>query len=185
MDKLELRRHCLARRESLIPPEVAGASDAVVRRLADWPVVRMSTTIMTYMAFRNELDLSGLFDLLPEVNWVIPRTEDDMRLTLHPYVPGRLVRHRFGMWEPDPTLPVIPPEQVELVLVPGVAFDRRGGRLGLGGGCYDRFLPRTPAVRVGITYDFCLLDVLPAHGHDQRMDWVVTPTQTLRCPRQD
>jgi 5-formyltetrahydrofolate cyclo-ligase len=75
----------------------------------------------------------------------------------------------------------VDPATLDLVLVPGVAFDRRGGRLGFGGGYYDRFLPTTPALRVGVTYDECLCDALPCGEHDQRMDWVLTPTQEIRC----
>ena len=89
--------------------------------------------------------------------------------------------HRFGMLEPTPDLPVIAPSTLEVILVPGVAFDRRGGRLGFGGGYYDRFLPTTPALRVAATYDECLSEALPCGEHDQRMDWVVTPTEEIHC----
>ncbi|MBU0704381.1 MAG: 5-formyltetrahydrofolate cyclo-ligase, partial [Chloroflexi bacterium] len=142
--------------------------------------IQSPISILTYLAFRNEPDLSLLFDLLPGVRWVIQRIEKE-RLILHPYDPGRLVRHRFGMLEPAPGLPVVAPSTLDLVLTPGVAFDRRGGRLGFGGGYYDRLLPTTPALRVGVTYDECLADALPCAEHDQRMDWVVTPSQEIHC----
>jgi len=81
------------------------------------------------------------------------------------------------MLEPAADLPVIDPATLDVVLVPGVAFDRQGGRLGFGGGYYDRLLPTTPALRIGVTYDECLCDALPCGEHDQRMDWIVTPTE--------
>jgi 5-formyltetrahydrofolate cyclo-ligase len=101
------------------------------------------------------------------------------RLILHGHDGERLIRHRFGMLEPAPSLPQVDPSDLDLVLVPGVAFDRRGGRLGFGGGYYDRLLPMTTALRVGVTYDQTLVDRLPVQEHDQLVQWIVTPTQIL------
>jgi len=200
MNKPELRQHFCSLRECLPPGQVTAASAALCHRLAAWlsstsnlqEILRVSTpvcaqndsspiSIFTYLAFRNEPDLALLFDLLPHARWAVPRIEG-RRLIVHPYDPARLVRHRFGMLEPAPDLPVIDPATLDLVLVPGVAFDRQGGRLGFGGGYYDRFLPTTPALRVGVTYDECLADVLPCGEHDQCVDWIVTPSDLFRVP---
>lgn len=199
MDKPKLRAHFCAARECLPAEEIAGASAVLCQRLAAWlsgrgdalyqerldgkaPLVgHVAPTILTYLAFRNEPDLGLLFELLPDVNWLAPRITKGRQLALHPYDPDRLVRHRFGMLEPAANLPVVDPATVDVVLVPGVAFDRRGGRLGFGGGYYDRFLPTTPALRVGIAFDQCLAEELPCGRHDQRMDWVATPTEIIHC----
>jgi 5-formyltetrahydrofolate cyclo-ligase len=196
MDKPQLRRNFCSLRECLPAEEVSAASTAICQRLAAWLPSQLQSpfsalhsplsiphpplSILTYLAFRNEPDLSLLFDLFPDVRWAIPRIEGK-HLVLHPHDPTRLVRHRFGMLEPAADLPVVDPTTLDLVLVPGVAFDRRGGRLGFGGGYYDRFLPTTPALRVGVTYDPCLADSLPCSDHDQHIDWVVTPTQEIYC----
>jgi 5-formyltetrahydrofolate cyclo-ligase len=178
--KTKLRRHFSSLRESLAAEEVATASAALCQRLAGWEVLQKSHTALTYLAFRNELDLGCLFDLLPHIRWLVPRIQGK-DLALHVHDPACLVRHRFGMLEPSAELPEVDPGALDVVLVPGVAFDQHGGRLGFGGGYYDRFLPATPALRVGVTYDRCLVDQLPCDEHDQRMDWTVTPTQTIRC----
>lgn len=178
MDKPQLRRHFRTLRERLSAEKVAASSAAICWRLVAWPPIsnlQSPISILTYLAFRNEPDLSLLFDLLPHVRWAVPRVKGQ-RLVLHPYDATRLVRHRFGMLEPAADLLVLDPTTLDLVLVPGMAFDRRGGRLGFGGGYYDRFLLTTPALRVGVTYDECLADVLPCGERDQRMDWVVTPS---------
>jgi 5-formyltetrahydrofolate cyclo-ligase len=178
--KPKLRRQYCTRRECLPVEEVAAASEAICRRLAAWlsspqaPISSSQPSILTYLAFRNEPDLSLLFDLLPHARWSVPRIEGE-RLTIHAYDPVRLIRHRFGMLEPADDLPMLEPAALDLVLVPGVAFDEQGGRLGFGGGYYDRFLPTTPALRVGVTYDECLTGRLPCEEHDQRVDWIVTP----------
>jgi len=178
--KAGLRERFRALRESMVPEQVRASSLAVCRQLAGWAPLRQAHTVLTYLAFRNELDTSSLFDLLPKVRWLVPRVSDG-NLVLHCYDPACLVRHRFGMLEPAPQLPTVDPTVVDLVLTPGVAFDRRGCRLGFGGGFYDRFLPTTGALRVGVTYDSCLVDELPASERDQRMHWVVTPTQMIHC----
>jgi 5-formyltetrahydrofolate cyclo-ligase len=135
---------------------------------------------MAYLAFRSEVDLEALIGALSHVRWAMPRV-DGHRMIAHVYDPARVVRHRFGMLEPTPESQVVDPGDIDVVLVPGVAFDRRGGRLGFGGGYYDRFLPRTQALRVGISHTMCLSDRLPCDPHDARMHWVVTPAETIHC----
>jgi 5-formyltetrahydrofolate cyclo-ligase len=73
---------------------------------------------------------------------------------------------------------------IELVVVPGVAFARNGARLGRGGGFYDRLLahPQLKALRVGLCFEECLAENLPEDAHDQRMHWVVTDRQCIECP---
>ena len=182
-EKSQLRRHYRAVRESLLPKQVAADSSALCQRLADWNMLRQARTVLSYIAFRNELDLAALYDLVPGIQWAVPRVVE-ARLVCHTCDRDRLIRHRFGMLEPDPDLPVVAPSDIDLVLVPGVAFDPHGGRIGFGSGFYDRFLPTTPALRVGVTYDRCLADALPVDAHDQRVDWVATPMQILDCKRE-
>lgn len=202
MDKPRLRQDYCTLRECLPAEDIATVSATLCQRLAAWfrgrgdasyeehldnrgalegCVAPTQQTILTYLAFRNELDLGLLFDLLPDANWIAPRIAKGRQLMLHPYDSARLARHRFGMLEPAADLPVVDPATLDVVLVPGVAFDRRGGRLGFGGGYYDRFLPTTPALRIGIAFDQCLAEDLPCGEHDQRMDWVATPSEIIHC----
>ncbi len=67
-----------------------------------------------------------------------------------------------------------PPEEVDLIIVPGVAFDRQGGRMGRGKGFYDRFLVRCPAYKIGICFHYQLADEIPCEEHDIRMDTVIS-----------
>ena len=180
MDKSELRRHFISVREAMSAEQVAMASQALCRRLSNSPLLPRGARVLSYLAFRNELDLGLLRQLRPDVSWALPRIVGP-DLVIHPYDPARLVRHPFGMLEPAADLEQIDPATLDLVLVPGVAFSRRGIRLGFGGGYYDRFLRTTPAHRIGILYDCCLTATLPHHDHDQWMDWLVTPVQTVNC----
>jgi 5-formyltetrahydrofolate cyclo-ligase len=87
------------------------------------------------------------------------------------------------MLEPLPTLPKIDPSEIDVILVPGVAFDRKGGRLGYGGGFYDRLLPlASQAVWVGVAFEQQVLAAIPMEPWDFRVGWLVTPagvTQTI------
>ena len=85
-----------------------------------------------------------------------------------------LVRHRYGMLEPGEDCPLLPPQELALVLVPALCYDRQGFRLGFGGGYYDRWLEGYSGVRIGLCRERVLQDRLPTEPHDQRVDWVVT-----------
>jgi 5-formyltetrahydrofolate cyclo-ligase len=181
--KETLRREYASLRENLTAREVAEGSARLCRLLASWELLRGAERALAYVSFQNELDVRPLFDLLPGVVWAAPRIEGRQLIALA-YDPDHLTRHSFGMMEPERGMPEIDPAALDVVLVPGVGFDREGARLGYGGGYYDRFLGTTNAVRVGIAHDCCLADRLPCAETDQRMDWVATPSQLIECARQ-
>lgn len=174
MDKTLVRANCRRTREALTPAQVAASSAQVCAHLAAWPLFQSAQRVLTYMAFRNEIDLAALWAQFPAKQWVIPRTvsRPEPRLVLHPYDPAHLVRHPFGMLEPGPDLPIVQATDLDLVLAPGLAYDRRGYRLGLGGGFYDRLLPGISAPKVGVVYVVLIVEAVPAEPHDQRVDYL-------------
>jgi 5-formyltetrahydrofolate cyclo-ligase len=87
---------------------------------------------------------------------------------------------KFGVREPAANCPEIPPEKFDLILVPGVAFDWNGNRLGRGRGFYDRLLKQIRGVKCGVGFDFQLLGKIPTEPHDARMNFIVTPTRCVR-----
>lgn len=179
-EKAELRRRCREIRQQMSPEKVKTSSETVCHHLSHWPIFQAASTVLSFLAFRNEIDLSPLFERWPDKRWSVPRVVEDTGarpyLALHTYDPEHLVRHRFGMLEPHPSLPRVAPAEVEVVLVPGVAFDQRGGRLGFGGGFYDHLLPlASQAICVGVTYDELVLDEVPMQPWDYRVGWLATP----------
>jgi 5-formyltetrahydrofolate cyclo-ligase len=88
---------------------------------------------------------------------------------------------QFGIREPAPTCMAIPWEDLDLVLVPGVAFDVPGHRLGRGKGFYDRMLQNFKGKKIGIAFDEQIVEAVPAEKNDVRMDFVLTPTRCLAC----
>jgi 5-formyltetrahydrofolate cyclo-ligase len=193
-EKAELRRKCRKARESMSLERVLDSSQAVCAHLSDWHPFQQASVVLSYLAFGNEIDLMGLFENWPEKRWLVPRvvggselaTGERPHLVVHPYDAERLVRHRFGMLEPERELPTIAPGDVQMVLVPGIAFDRTGGRLGYGGGFYDRLLPLANlALRVGVTYEELVLEAVPMQPWDRRVNWLVTPAGLTRVNDSD
>lgn len=180
--KKQLREYCLSIRKSLGVETRAKANLSICKNIEGWDIFQRSQTILTYMPIKSEADPTPLLKLYPQKKWVIPRIipEEDHRMVFHRYEPNRLIFHPFGMAEPAPDLPTIQPEEIELTLSPGLAFDRHGFRLGYGGGYFDRFLENLKGVSVGITYHALLLDTIPHAAHDISMHWVVTERELFK-----
>lgn len=188
MDRQELRKSILAARQQLSTWEVAEQSQRAadhLQSLVQWEQARI---VLLYVSFRNEVETRDLIDraiaegkrvLLPVS---IKKTRE---LQLYP-VEGSddLVEGAYGIMEPRREQEPVHPEQVDLIVVPGVVFDRQGNRLGYGAGYYDRFLERcrTDATRVALAFDLQMVEQLPSEPHDQRMDYIVTEKTVHRCP---
>ena len=181
-DPQTLRCEMRARRAALDEEAQQAASLAVCERIKALPAYQRADTVMAYWAVRGELSVRPLLEdaLRAGKTLLLPRCKGQGRMEacavsgLHALVPGL-----YGIPEPGEDCAVCPPEKIALMLVPGTAFDRRGGRIGQGGGYYDRFLPKTKAVRAGICHEFALFETLPQTRHDVRMDCMITPQETI------
>jgi 5-formyltetrahydrofolate cyclo-ligase len=180
--KRQLRRSCRQIRQEVSEAIRQSASRSICGWIDSWPVFQHSSVILTYMPMSCEVDLTSLLESHPQKRWALPRIipEEDHRMVFHPYHPDRLALHPYGMAEPDPDLPVVPPDEVQLALVPGLAFDRMGRRLGYGGGYFDRFLRDFRGVSLGVVFQALLLDCLPCDEHDVPVQWIVTEEGLLQ-----
>jgi 5-formyltetrahydrofolate cyclo-ligase len=174
--KDQVRKQCRQIRLALVQPFREQASRTICNHIANWPIFQDAKVILTYMPVKAEVDLRSLLEDYPKKNWVLPRivSETEHNMCFHPYNPRQLVRHRFGMDEPAASLPVVSPAEIQLTLVPGLAYDRCGWRLGYGGGYYDRFLAIFSGASLGVTFNVLLLDSLPHVDFDVPMKWLVT-----------
>jgi 5-formyltetrahydrofolate cyclo-ligase len=181
--KQQLRQQCRETRRALGERARTQAGAVICAHIETWRVFQRSSVLLTYLPMRGEVDLTSLLLRYPEKRWLAPRIlpEENHRMALHVYDPQRLARHEFGMLEPAADLPEVPPTEVQLVLAPGLAYDRRGWRLGYGGGYFDRFLQDFEGVSLGVVYAALLLDELPHGEFDVPMDWIVTEQGLLAC----
>lgn len=190
-DKAALRGQMRALRRALSAQEQAACARAAFARLTGFAPYRRAGSVMAYAAARGELPLDAVLDdlLAGGRTLLMPRCEGPGRMTARRVTSlSQLRPGAYGLMEPEEGCPAAAPEEIGLVLVPGTAFDRSGGRLGQGGGYYDRFLARTRALTVGVCHDFALIARVPAEAHDARMDYILTPGALLACrehPQED
>jgi 5-formyltetrahydrofolate cyclo-ligase len=177
-----MRRRILAVRAGLSADRRAAAGRAIRDALLALPQVQMAGTVAAYYSIGAEPDTHGLvYALWKRGSYVLlPRLRPDMDLDWASYEgPDSLRAGPRGLTEPtEPSRGVAAVSRADLVIVPALAVDRQGVRLGRGGGSYDRALARVgPQVpTIALLYDAELLDEVPAAAHDQRVRLVASPT---------
>lgn len=171
-DRTSLRQAARARRVALGPEARARASAVVVDRVTRLPEWERSQVVAVYEAAGSEVDVAALID----------RARSTGRTVVVPEVTDRHAGlMRFVRTDDASSASTVP--EPDLVIVPLLAFDRRGRRLGQGGGFYDRWLAGSSAVRVGVAFACQELPEVPVADHDQSLDVVVTEEGTLRPER--
>lgn len=178
MTKQEVRTKIKQLRTLVDQADKISAADAVFARLEETAAFQLAEKILMYHSLPDELDTRRFLQkwkshkkfFLPRVNGV--------NLELLPFDESRLEIGSFHIEEPkgDDLQPV---EEIEMIVVPGVAFDRKGHRLGRGKGFYDRLLKEAKATKIGVGYEFQLVDEIPTEEHDVAMDIVITEETTI------
>lgn len=187
--KRDVRRTTLAARDAIEPSVRAGLATAVAHRFLALPEMAAARTVMAFWSFGSEPPTLPLIDAIHGRGIVValPHIVDG-EMQPRRYEPGDpLAETSFGALEPSEGAP-IEPETIDVVATPAVAFDRRGARVGYGGGFYDRFFPRTKAdcLRAGVALGVQVLppgEFLPGGHFDLRVDLIVTDSETIRCPQ--
>jgi 5-formyltetrahydrofolate cyclo-ligase len=178
LDKAQLRRQLLKRRRALPKEEWQEKSDRICSHLRSSSLFQSAETILVYFSFRQEPDLSLLFTDSSR-RWGFSRCVGDT-LTWHLWTKGDcLETGNYGILEPSSTAPRLEPAEVDLILIPAVACDRRGYRLGYGGGFYDRMLSSAEWASkptIGIVFEFAYLSKLPSDGWDKPLQAICTET---------
>jgi 5-formyltetrahydrofolate cyclo-ligase len=180
--KAALRAATLAARRALRTGERAEASLTVVGRLVALPELRRAEVVLLYAALAEETDVGAAVAPLRArgVRTLFPRVRGD-RLDLVAASDLRTLQLGYrGIHEP--VGPAIDPDSVDAVVTPGVAFDPHGGRLGQGGGHYDRLLASLPddTVRIGVCFACQVVPRVPRDHHDLPVDLVVTDRAVYR-----
>ncbi len=189
MAKFDWRQHFLLRRRNLCRQVADRACGAIVSRLLALSELNLAQEIAAYCAIFQEVNLKqaiaeyreqGKTVLLPRYNvaageYEMVEVENIDRDT----VPGR-----FGIFEPRPEIPARPGSSLVgsrlAWLIPGVGFDLTGTRLGRGAGFYDRLLNAVSGLKIGVAYDWQIVDSLPSQEHDQKMNMIISEKRVLR-----
>lgn len=176
-NKRQLRLRMLEARAAVHGP---GRSALVCAQALALPQYAAARVVLAYHSVGSEVDTISL----------IRRMRADGKIVCLPRVLGGGVmeaRRMDGLIPgplgiPGPEGPVLPPDAIDLILVPGLAFDLSCYRLGQGGGYYDRYLPGCRGFSVGLAYDCQVVDALPREAHDAQLDLVVTETTLYARP---
>jgi len=174
--KQSLREKLLKLRELVNADERAKHALLMCEKLLPFLLSLPKKTIHTFIPFKNEPDLHPLLDalLLHQQQLVAPKTLKGGKLEHYIYT-GKacLKKGLYQTYFPDTV--EWKDGDLSAILVPGLAFDQYGGRLGYGGGYYDRFMEKYPkAIKIGIIYPFQFLEEIPVESHDISVDWVFT-----------
>ena len=168
-------------RDAIPSPEAARAAEAAARHLLALPPLATARTVAMYAAAHGELDPSAAGAELAArgITLVYPRVVDRTRLA---FQTGALRPSAFGLLEPAADSPEIPLDQIDVMVIPGLAFDRTGTRLGWGKGYYDRALAATRAVRIGYCFAVQVVRHVPREPYDIPMHHLVTEDGALSPP---
>jgi 5-formyltetrahydrofolate cyclo-ligase len=185
-DKRAERTRALARRAAAFAAHGATAGAQLADHGLPFLKIAPGAVVSGFSAIRDEIDPAALLARLHAAGYrlCLPVIEGKgLPLVFRAWSPGDAMgKVQWGIAEPLPDKPVLEPD---VVLVPLLAFDAMGYRLGYGGGFYDRTLERLraikPVVAVGVAYDELKVDAVPHQGYDQPLDWVLTPSGPLRC----
>lgn len=177
MTKDEIRGRMKALRRALSADEIEDKSDSITRYVLSLDCFKQARTVMVYLSAFKEPSVRKIIDdlFISGKTVVVPISNmDDFTIT------PSLLKSRdklrcgaYGIMEPEECIPVKAAD-IDLALIPGIAFDRRGMRAGFGKGYYDRFLAEFAGTKIGICYDFQLCENIPTDAHDIGMDIIIT-----------
>ncbi len=182
--KEEIRKELLSRRQSL-PSGLKDELDTYLRsKLLSLPELIKAEKVLLFCPIKGEPDLSQLFEeiLSQGKGLVLPRVRGKELELIKVYNPICLSAGTFNIPEPTDGKRIYP-EELDVAVVPGIAFDREGYRIGFGKGYYDRLLERVSCPVVGVAYSFQVLDRVPRDPWDKPVDILITEKEVMRWNR--
>lgn len=174
-EKQLLRREMRQKNRALTPDRRAEASRRLWEKVEALPSFQRARCVALFSSLGDEPDTTeALCRWSAEKQLLVPRVEGDV-MHFHPYDPLEMNEGAFGILEPQQQ-EVVDPAEIDLIVVPGVAFTAQGDRMGRGKGYYDKYLAqlRPEAVKVGVCYHHQVVEQLPTEPHDIRMDTLLT-----------
>lgn len=175
--KQRMRELIIQKRRILPQEDRQRMSAAILAQLEQMKCFGEAKTILLYYPVNNEVDVLPLFKRYKDKTLLLP-VSHRKEMTASPFE-GNEKMHRGKFRIPEPTTPTFTGD-IDLIIVPAVAYDKQGRRLGRGGGYYDCFLKKYPnAMFIGVGYDFQLVEEVPAERHDQKVHRIILPSQTI------
>lgn len=178
-EKREIRSEIRGLKKMLTSEEKELAGRTVFTKIEELPIFKIANTILIYWATPDELPTQETIQKWSATKVILLPAINGSKLTLKRYlIEGKLVQKELGIWEPDLTENY--EGKVDLVIVPGVCFDKNKNRLGRGKGYYDRFFKKYKPMKIGVGFDFQLMNSVPISKEDIAMDMIITPSKIVQ-----
>jgi 5-formyltetrahydrofolate cyclo-ligase len=186
--KNKLRAEIRAKLENLSPQKRKSDSEKIRAKLEEQSFFQSAASVLFFAPLPNEVDVWPLLEKSLAAGKIValPRFDPASQSYITCRVGSlrdEIISGQFSIREPHKNCLEIPPLEIDLVLVPGIAFDLRGCRLGRGKGFYDRLLAEIRGVKCGVAFDEQLVEKIPIEPHDVRMDFILTPTRCVKTAR--
>lgn len=169
--KNNIRREIKSMREQMSLCELDDRSEIIATRFLGSEICKKAKVIMSYISIKNEVDTSlinkELIRMGKKVVLPVIDESDEVKAVVWE---GSLVTGRYNIPEPTDKTKTISQDNIDIVIVPGVAFDRRGGRIGFGKGYYDKFLSSYKGIKAALAFDFQIVEDTQAEEHDVNVD---------------
>ena len=188
-EKEKLRKKMKELRERMAAEDVVQKSIAIANKLKLLAEYKEAKAVLFYAAKGNEVQTWQLISeaITKKKKALLPITDmknRELKVAETSEYPKGLVEGKFGIMEPEKRT-TFPEGEIDLAIIPGVAFSEEGYRLGYGLGFYDKLISRLRSERVnirkiGLAYDFQIVDKIPKQEHDQRMDMIITEKKVIR-----
>lgn len=177
ISKEEIRRKNKEKRSKISRAEVGQKSSAAAKVFILSEIYKDAKCIMLYSPLGNETDTSEIIEsaFCDGKKIVLPVTDQNSG-QLTPVIVTKNTTFKKGAFSVSEPIGAekAKTSEIDVVVVPGIAFDKKGNRIGFGKGCYDKLLYCMSAIKVGFCYDFQVLDEIPSDGHDIKMDYLIT-----------
>ena len=171
--KEDIRKSIRQKKKLLSSEDKLQAAELVFKQLFQLEQWKKANRVLVYHSLPDELQTIEYLDKMLSKELFLPKVDGDT-LKIVAYDKSRLITGAYNILEPDDNN-YFPVEDIELIIIPGVAFDKQKNRLGRGKGYYDKLLSNTNALKIGICYDFQIIDEIPTNSHDIKMDIVIAP----------
>ena len=177
-DKKSLRAEYKAVRDS-IDADIRKNQDAIIfQKVIELKEYKRANTIFVYVSFGSEVETKRFIErIISDGKYAVIPKCDTKSHTMHTFKIdslSQLKKGAYGIEEPCEDCVEVLKEHIDLVVVPGLCFDLKGNRLGYGGGYYDRFLADFKGFTVGLSYNECIADIVPADEYDCRLDLIIS-----------
>ncbi len=186
-EKKEIRKKILDMRKKLSESFIQSNSNIIIEKLYRLIDKSNFRNIMIFMDMDHEVRVTNLLNLFSDRKFYIPKTFPEGIMKVNEYNEKELILHKFGYYE-SLSNNYVNEDILDLIVIPGIVFDKHRNRIGFGGGYYDRFLKKLKEkhkdsrcfpLTVAICYDFQLIDSIPSEPHDIKPDIIITERRVI------